>query len=382
MPINNATTKNTESIENTEREETTEQGLHARFHLQHPQSRFALNVDLILPDSGVTAIFGESGSGKTTLLRCIAGLERAQQGHFVMKGETWQSDTIFLPTHKRSLGYVFQEPSLFPHLTAKGNLDYAIKRSGIPLPANLYDQVIDLMGIESVMANNSQQLSGGEKQRVAIARALLIQPTLLLMDEPLASLDNARKQKILPYLEKLRSTLKTPILYVSHSVEEVMRLADHIVLMQDGEVATQGQVEDVFSQLNSPLLVNNDTGVIWQGKIIEQDDKWHLSKVSCAGSDLWIRNNGDSLGKNVRVRILATDVSLTLTYHEDSSILNRLPVSVLEIVPDKDPAMALVRLQTEQNTLIARLTYRSVEHLALTEGKTLWAQIKSVALVR
>lgn len=382
MPIKNATKKNTESIENTERVETTEQSLHAKFHLQHPKSRFALNVDIILPDSGVTAIFGESGSGKTTLLRCIAGLERAQQGHFVMKGEVWQSDTVFLPTHKRPLGYVFQEPSLFPHLTAKGNLDYAIKRSGIPLPANLYDQVIDLMGIESVLANNSQQLSGGEKQRVAIARALLIQPKLLLMDEPLASLDNARKQEILPYLEKLRSTLKMPILYVSHSVEEVMRLADHVVLMEDGEVATQGLVEDVFSQLNSPLLVNNDTGVIWQGKIIEQDDKWHLSKVACAGSDLWIRNNGDTLGQNVRVRILATDVSLTLTYHEDSSILNRLPVSVLEIVPDKDPAMALVRLQTEKNTLIARLTYRSVDHLVLTEGKTLWAQIKSVALVR
>lgn len=362
--------------------ENTEQGLHAKFHLQHPQSHFALNVDLTLPDSGVTAIFGQSGSGKTTLLRCIAGLERAQQGHFVMKGETWQNDNFFLPTHKRPLGYVFQEPSLFPHLTAKGNLDYAIKRSGIPLPAGLYDQVIDLMGIESILKNNSQQLSGGEKQRIAIARALLIQPKLLLMDEPLASLDNARKQEILPYLEKLKSTLNTPILYVSHSVEEVMRLADHVVLMEDGEVATQGQVEEVFSQLTSPLLFNNDTGVIWQGQIVQQDEKWHLSKVSCAGSDLWIRNNGDSLGQQVRVRILATDVSLTLTCHEDSSILNRLLVSVIDIIPDQDPAMALVRLQTEQNTLIARLTYRSVDHLALEEGKRLWAQIKSVALVR
>ena len=379
MPTNNTTTENTESIE------TTEKGLYAKFHLQHSNTKssgFALNVDLTLPESGVTAIFGQSGSGKTTLLRCIAGLERAQQGHFIMKGEIWQNDTIFLPTHKRPLGYVFQESSLFTHLTAKGNLDYAIKRSGIPLPPNLYEQVIDLMGIESVLAHNSQQLSGGEKQRVAIARALLIHPKILLMDEPLASLDNARKQEILPYLEKLRSTLKTPILYVSHSVEEVMRLADHVVLMQDGKVATQGRVEEVFSQLKSPLLVNNDTGVIWQGKIIEQENKWHLSKVSCAGSDLWIRNNGDTLGQNVRVRILATDVSLTLTYHEDSSILNRLPVKVLEIVADKDPAMALVRLQTEQNTLIARLTYRSVEHLTLTEGKVLWAQIKSVALVR
>lgn len=369
------------TIKNT-RMENAKQGLQAKFHLQHSKSRFALNVDLTLPDSGVTAIFGESGSGKTTLLRCIAGLEKAQQGHFVMKGETWQSDTIFLPTHKRSLGYVFQESSLFPHLTAKGNLDYAIKRSGIPLPAHLYDQIIDLMGIESVLESNSQQLSGGEKQRVAIARALLIQPTLLLMDEPLASLDNARKQEILPYLEKLKSTLKTPILYVSHSVEEVMRLADHVVLMQDGEVATQGQVEDVFSQLNSPLLANNETGVIWQGKITEQDDKWHLSKVACAGSDLWIRNNGDTLGQNVRVRILATDVSLTLSPHDDSSILNKLPVTVLDIVPDQDPAMAIVRLKTEQNTLIARLTYRSIDHLALTAGKALWAQIKSVALVR
>lgn len=379
MPKQSTTTQNTNSLEKTNK---TEQGLYAKFHLQHPQSRFALNVDLILPDSGVTAIFGESGSGKTTLLRCIAGLERAQQGHFVMKGETWQSDTVFLPTHKRPLGYVFQEPSLFPHLTAKGNLDYAIKRSGIPLPAGLYDQIIDLMGIESVLANNSQRLSGGEKQRVAIARALLIQPTLLLMDEPLASLDNARKQEILPYLEKLKSTLKTPILYVSHSVEEVMRLADHVVLMQDGKVATQGAIDEVFAQLKSPLLMNNDTSVLWQGQIIEQDARWHLSKVNCVGSKLWIRNNGDDIGQTIRVRILATDVSLTLSPHDDSSILNKLPVTVLDIVPDQDPAMALVRLQTEKNTLIARLTYRSVDHLALAEGKTLWAQIKSVALVR
>ena len=364
------------------RMDNAEQGLQAKFHLQHSKTRFALNVDLTLPDSGVTAIFGESGSGKTTLLRCIAGLEKAQQGHFVMKGETWQSDTSFLPTHKRSLGYVFQESSLFPHLTAKGNLDYAIKRSGIPLPAHLYDQVIDLMGIESILANNSQQLSGGEKQRVAIARALLIQPTLLLMDEPLASLDNARKQEILPYLEKLKSTLKTPILYVSHSVEEVMRLADHVVLMHNGQVATQGSVANVFSQLKSPLLMNHDTSVIWQGKIVEQDDKWHLSKVSCSGTELWLRNNGDALGQTIRVRILATDISLTLTHHDDSSILNKLPVTVLDIIPDQDPAMALIKLKTEQNTLIARLTYRSVDHLALTAGKTLWAQIKSVALVR
>lgn len=362
-----------------------DQGLHAQFQLQYPgaeSSTFTLDVNLALPGNGITAIFGQSGSGKTTLLRCVAGLERATRGQLVVKGETWHSDTLFLPTHQRSLGYVFQESSLFPHLTAQGNLSYAIKRSGIPNSTALYDQVIELMGIEPVLSRYPKQLSGGERQRVAIARALLIQPRLLLMDEPLASLDMARKQEILPYLERLRTAFAIPILYVSHSVDEVARLADHVVLLQQGRVVTQGKVSHVFSQINLPLPLGNDAGVVWQGEVVERNQKWHLARIACAGGDLWVRDAGDAVGKRIRVRILAKDVSLTLSCHEDSSILNRLAVTADEIATDSDPAMALVRLQSVNDHLIARLTYRSIDHLKLEQGHQLWAQIKSVAIVR
>ncbi len=361
-----------------------EQGLHAQFQLQYPgkESAFALDVNLALPGNGITAIFGQSGSGKTTLLRCVAGLQQATRGQLMVNGETWQSDTLFLPTHQRSLGYVFQESSLFPHLTAKGNLSYAIKRSGIPNSATLYDQVIELMGIESVLSRYPRQLSGGERQRVAIARALLIQPRLLLMDEPLASLDMARKQEILPYLEKLRSALAIPILYVSHSVDEVARLANHVVVLQQGRVVTQGSISHVFSRLDLPLPTGNDAGVIWEGDVVERNQQWHLARIACAGGDLWVRDAGDAEGQCIRVRILAKDVSLALSCHNDSSIVNRIPVAVMETAPDRDAAMALVRLQAGNDHLIARLTYRSVDYLKLTPGQQLWAQIKSVAIVR
>lgn len=362
-----------------------DQGLHAQFQLGYlgrKSSGFTLDVNLALPGNGVTAIFGHSGSGKTTLLRCVAGLERAIRGQLIVKGEIWQNDTLFLPTHQRSLGYVFQESSLFPHLTAQGNLSYAIKRSGVLNSNTLYDQVIDLMGIAPVLSCHPKQLSGGERQRVAIARALLLQPRLLLMDEPLASLDMARKQEILPYLEKLRSTFATPILYVSHSMDEVVRLADHVVVLQQGSVIAQGDISHVFSRLDLPLPMGNDTGVIWQGEVVERQQQWHLTRIACAGGDLWVRDAGDAVGQWIRVRLLAKDISLTLSCHEDSSILNRLPVGVIETVRDRDPAMLLVRLQAGNDQLIARLTYRSVEHLQLKPGQQLWAQIKSVAIVR
>jgi len=359
--------------------------LHVQFRMCYTgsdPSTYALDIDLTLPGDGITAIFGQSGSGKTTLLRCVAGLERAQEGRLTVNGEDWQSDTLFLPTHQRSLGYVFQESSLFPHLTAQGNLNYAMKRSGVPSANVLFDQVIALMGIEPVLARYPHQLSGGERQRVAIARALLIQPRLLLMDEPLASLDTARKQEILPYLERLRSTFDMPILYVSHSLDEVTRLADHVVVLEQGRVVAQGRVDEVFSRIDVPLPVGNEAGVVWQGEVRERNEQWRLARIACAGGDLWVRDMGDAIGQRIRVRILARDVSLTLTCHEDSSILNRLPVNVLEIATDSDTAMALVRLQADNDFVTAQLTSRSVDYLKLVPGQRLWAQIKSVAILR
>ncbi|WP_417357423.1 molybdenum ABC transporter ATP-binding protein [Gallaecimonas pentaromativorans] len=360
-------------------------GIEARFALGltgKGESAFNLDVDLTLPGQGVSAIFGHSGSGKTTLLRCLAGLERAPVGRLKVNGDTWQDQGLFLKTHKRPLGYVFQESSLFPHLTAKGNLDYATKRSGKATPEALYQKVLAVMGIEPLLGRYPHQLSGGERQRVAIARALLIQPSLLLMDEPLAALDMARKQEILPYLEKLRTSFALPVVYVSHAMDEVARLADHVVVMQGGKVKAEGAVGEVFSRLDLPLPAGDDASVVWQGQLAERDSQWHLAKVACPGGALWVRDNGDALGGPVRLRVQARDVSLSLSRHSDSSILNLLAVEVEQMVPDKDDAMVLVRLKAQNDHLIARLTRRSASTLALQPGQSLWAQIKSVAIVR
>ena len=363
----------------------TDKQIKARFRLSYPGNQaqaFALDVDVTMPGDGITAIFGHSGSGKTTFLRCVAGLEKPDLGELEVKGDIWQSRTSFKPTHKRPLGYVFQESSLFPHLTAKGNLDYAIKRSDQPFSSNLYDRVLSVMGITHILPRYPAQLSGGERQRVAIARALLIQPRLLLMDEPLASLDSARKQEILPYLERLRSGFDIPIFYVSHSMDEVAHLADHVLVLEQGKLVAQGKLAEVFSRIDLPLCFGEETGVIITGEVAERDSRWHLVRVAFNGGELWVRDGGDALHQPVRLRVLARDVSLALASHPDTSIVNRLAAEVVEISPDQDEAMALVRLKCGAEYLIARLTQKSVHQLQLQPGKRVWAQIKSVAVVR
>ena len=339
---------------------------------------FSLDVEQTLPRRGVTALFGHSGSGKTTLLRCIAGLETPASEKLLVDGEAWHG----LPAHRRNIGYVFQEASLFPHLTAQGNLDYAIKRRNPSIDATPFDRVVEMLGIGQLLRRYPDKLSGGERQRVAIARALLKSPRLLLMDEPLASLDQRRKQDVLPYLENLHEQLEIPIVYVSHAIDEVARLADHVLVMQDGRVTASGEVTEVFARTDLPLHVGDETGVILQGTVAERDDQWHLKRVTFDGGELWLRDAGDALGKAVRVRVLARDVSLALSVEDQSSIVNRLPVTISELAHDEDEAMVLVRLAAGASPLLARLTRRSAEHLGLTVGMKVWAQIKSAAMVR
>lgn len=343
---------------------------------------FTLDVNVVLPGQGVTAIFGPSGSGKTSLLRCVAGLLKAERGSLRVQGETWQDEKKFLPTHKRPLGYVFQEASLFPHLSAAGNLAYAMKRASHPVDKDLYERVLAVMSIEHILQRAPAELSGGERQRVAIARALLIQPRLLLMDEPLASLDTARKREILPWLERMHASFDVPVLYVSHAVEEVARLADNMLVLEAGSVVTQGKVSEVLSRIDPSFDLEEETGVLLQARVIERDERWHLARVEFEGGELWVRDGGEEPGQNLRIRILAKDVSLALAPHDDSSILNRLAVEIIEISQDKDEAMALLRLRVGKEYLLARVTRRSVEHLKLASGKKLWAQVKSVAIVR
>lgn len=350
---------------------------------------FSLDIDVSLPMSGVTAIYGHSGSGKTTLLRCIAGLQsfnkKAYPEGFIARlqvgGEVWQDQENLLAPHKRSIGYVFQEAGLFPHLTAEQNIQYGIRRISDKPSAEFYSHILSLMGIQTLLSRLPDQLSGGERQRVAIARALLIKPKLLLMDEPLASLDSARKEEILPFLESLKEESKVPILYVSHSMEEVSRLADNLVMMECGKVVAEGRLNEVLSRIDVPLPAS-EAGMVVEAAVVEKSSRWHLLRAEFSGGEFWLRDSGEGLGQSIRLRILARDVSLAKESHDDSSILNRLPVEVLEVGQDTDPAMCLVRLAAGHTRLLSRITRCSAEHLQIKAGQRLWAQIKSVAIVR
>ena len=355
--------------------------IRARFKLDYPG--FTLDVDLDLPGNGVTALFGHSGSGKTTLLRAIAGLERVSDGYLAVNGSVWQDDAqgVFLPTHQRPLGYVFQEASLFAHLTIRRNLEYGLKRVPQQDRKVSLDQAIDLLGIAHLLQRMPDALSGGERQRVGIARALAVSPQLLLMDEPLAALDLKLKSEILPYLERLHGELGIPMLYVSHSPDEVARLADHLVLMEQGKVLASGALSETLARLDLPIRLNEDAGVVLAGTVTACDAQWHLSCVNFVGGNLWVRDSGAPINQKLRIRILARDVSLTLTPHTDGSILNVLPAVVTELGDDFHPALTLVRLDAGGAPLLARLTRRSVAALRLQPGSAVWAQIKSVALI-
>ena len=352
-------------------------GIEACFHIEWPG--FTLDVDLKLPARGVTAFFGHSGSGKTTLLRCIAGLERAPQGHLIVDGETWQDKSQWLPTHRRPLGYVFQEASLFPHLTVLGNLRYGMKRTAAQRVS--LDQAIELLGIATLLDRKPDRLSGGEKSRVGIARALAVSPRILLMDEPLAALDLKRKQEILPYLERLHDELDIPVLYVSHSPDEVARLADHLVALEIGRCVATGPLVETLARLDLPIRLGEDAGVVIDAEVCEKDNQWHLACVALPGGRLWFRDGGHPIGHRARVRILARDVSIARERVEGTSIQNTLPATVIAIADDTHPALALVQLDVGGSTLIARLTHRSAAALELKAGMAVWAQIKAVALV-
>ncbi len=353
--------------------------IEARFALSYPG--FALDVDLSLPGKGITALFGPSGCGKTSVLRCMAGLARAPQGQLSVNGEVWQSDALFMPTHRRPLGYVFQEAALFAHLNVRRNLLYGQAR--VPPAGRRVEQssVVELLGIAHLLERTPQGLSGGERQRVAIARALLTSPRLLLMDEPLAALDPARKREFLPYLERLHDELDIPVIYVSHAPDEVARLADTLVVMREGRAVAVGPLTETLARLDLPLHPGEDAGVVLQAVVVERDATWQLARVEFAGGSLWVRDGGQPLGHAVRVRILARDVSIALEPLKGISIQNSLSASVEQIATDCHPALALLRLRIGSSPMLARLTRRSAAGLQLEPGKQVWVQIKAVALI-
>jgi molybdate transport system ATP-binding protein len=342
--------------------------------------KFTLDAAFVTPAVGITALFGPSGCGKTTILRCMAGLQRLE-GRCAIGGEVWQDETRFLPTHRRSIGYVFQEASLFPHLSVRRNLLYGAE--GATESAIGFDAVTSLLGIEHLLERAPRNLSGGERQRIAIGRALLSGPKLLLMDEPLSALDRETKSEILPFLERLHDTLKLPIVYVSHDMSEVERLADHLVLLQAGRVIAAGPLRQLQSDPSLPLASSRDAAVTLDGLVQSYDAADGLLTLTVTGQPFLIPTAPIEPGRLQRLRVGAGDVSLTRERSQASTILNIVPVRILLATPlGAHEMLAVLGLgpEGEGSRLLARVTRRSWQRLDLREGLDVFAQIKSVAL--
>ena len=342
---------------------------------------FALDVAFDCPMRGITALFGPSGCGKTTTLRCVAGLQR-MAGFLRVGAEVWQDDArrLFRRPHERPLGYVFQEASLFPHLSVRRNLDYGLRRVPAPDRRVTLEEAVTLLGVGELLGRRPDSLSGGQRQRVAIARALLTSPRLLLMDEPLASLDRQSKQEILPYLERLHDELAMPVLYVSHAPDEVARLADHLVLIDNGLVRAAGPLRVLRTRLDLALDLGVEADAVIEARVAAHDDDFHLSYLDFPGGRFSITRYDLPVGRPVRLRVLARDVSITLAPQTGTSILNIFP-AVIEELAEEGPAQVLVRLALDGASMLARVTRKSVQTLGLAPGTPVYAQVKSVALL-
>lgn len=352
--------------------------LEASFHI--PRPGFTLDANFTIPPRGVSALFGHSGSGKTTILRCVAGLERVPRGRLVVNGQCWQEQASFLPPHRRPVGYVFQESSLFPHLNVQANLRYGQRR--VPAAARRvdFDSTVGLFGLGDLLARYPDQLSGGQRQRVAMARALLTSPELLLMDEPMASLDEASKADILPYLEQLHTGLDIPVLYVSHQIGEVARLADYMVLLAQGRVLAEGDLQDLLTRTDLPLAHSEQASSFVDATVLRHDSHHHLTELSSNAGALWVSRVNKPVGRPQRVQILARDVAIALSPPLDSSVNNCLAVTIAGISDDPNPGHALLQLDAGGERLLSRITRRSCERLALAPGAQVYALIKGVSL--
>ena len=348
---------------------------------------FQLDLQCALPGAGVTALFGPSGCGKTTVLRALAGLERAR-GRVQCGPAVWQDDAqqLFVPAHRRPVGYVIQEAALFPHLDVQRNLLYGHRRIAPSRRHIPVDHAVELLGIGALLQRSAATLSGGERQRVAIARALLTSPRLLLMDEPLAALDAERKAEILPYLERLHRELAMPIVYVTHAMDEVARLADHLVLMQAGRVLAAGPMQALLARPELPLGRQDDAGVVIEAAVAEHDAAYALTRLVFDGGSLWVGQSPAKVGKRVRARVLARDVSVAREAPAATSILNVLPVTLQAL--QADGGTVLLGLSPGHHVeahaapcLLARITLKSCNALQLQPGDALFAQVKAVALM-
>jgi molybdate transport system ATP-binding protein len=353
--------------------------------LRATRGSFRLEAALDVPLRGVTALFGSSGSGKTTLLRCIAGLERAEHARIEVRGELWQDTArgVFVPAHERRVGYVFQEAALFPHLSVRRNLEYGFRRVERRGERRIgFDAAVDWLGLEDLLSRSPRTLSGGERQRVAIARALLASPMLILMDEPLASLDAGAKSAILPHLERLHRELLVPIVYVSHSIEEVARLADWVLWLDSGRLAASAPAPELLARLELGVALGELAASLLDATVLRHDEKYALTLLESRWGKLWSHRLDAEPGARVRVRIQARDVSLSLEEHERSSVLNALPAVVLDAAPGA-PGEMLLRLCPAtggEDVLFACVTRKSFDELELRQGLQVRARIKGISV--
>lgn len=342
-----------------------------------------LNVDMSLPMRGISALFGRSGCGKTSILRSVAGLSRIP-GQIAVGNEAWQREGHFVPTHKRSLGYVFQEASLFAHLNVRQNLNYGHRRAGKGSGKVQFDDVVELLGLVRLLDRSPENLSGGERQRVALGRALLSQPRLLLMDEPLSALDRLSRDEILPYFEALHASLKIPILLVTHDLDEVERLADHLVLLQSGKVLASGPLHALQGDPSLPLAARRDAGVTLDAAVTGYDHTYGLATLTTNGATLTVPLPAGAAAGRHRLTVRAGDVSLAREVPHATTVLNVLPAKILSASHSGYEVIALLGLGSEGagSRILARVTKRSWDQLQLQVGMGVHAQIKSVALVR
>jgi molybdate transport system ATP-binding protein len=299
-----------------------------------------------------------------------------------VNGEVWQDETRWLHTHKRPLGYVFQEASLFPHLSVRANLEYGYKRISPAERKVRPEQVVEWLGLSKLLGRDDPHgLSGGERQRVAIGRALLTSPRILLMDEPLSALDSASKQEILPYLERLHRELDIPVIYVSHALDEVARLADHLILLEQGRVIAAGALHETLARLDLPIAHFDDAGAVIEAEVQQHDEHYHLTRLHFSGGMLWVSRVNQAIGRTVRIRVLARDVSISISAPHDSSITNILAGRIVEIQVEGLDRVILRLAVGCKHVLLSRITRRSCDRLGLTVGMEVFAQVKSVVLL-
>jgi molybdate transport system ATP-binding protein len=340
---------------------------------------FRLQLECELPERGITGVYGPSGSGKSTLLDCIAGLRRSEAGSSInFRGDPWLDGSTSVPPWRRRVGYIFQDARLFPHLDVRGNLQYAIDRARDRGPG--LQAVVDWLELNDLLSAHTEALSAGQKQRVGIARALLSAPRLLLLDEPLANLDHAAAGHLMSCLQRLGRELDLPMLYVSHDIEEISQLADHLLLLESGRVVAQGPLLELCSRLDTRLSHEEQAAAIALATIAGHDTEFFLTELKVDGHSLFVRHLHQGTGGHCRVRIPARDVSVCRERPADSSILNILPVTLVEIEQTED-ARTLLRLALGSQHLLARITRKSASQLQLREGDELFAQIKSAALL-